>query len=502
VSWAVRLRARAPALPRLSGGDLVLVPLATLLTLDGRPSLAYVLGELAELRVAAVAVIGGVDPEAERVASRAQLPLVVLGGSVRPELLELHLQQWIVRRKLELQHEITSLHSEFTGVVLEGGFPSLLDRAVRVTGKPTLLHGTDWGVRLRRQPPNGGVSAEVVDAALAATVSEAERWAETLDSGHEPRLAHLPVPDLHVVRLVAGVRDRQGTGAYLSLLARPTEVGDRETGALLAAAGAASIELVREHASASARDEVEGDLLERLYRGQIQDEAALSARARRLGLALDQPHVCLVADATEPTALQALEALASERGALTRVLDGQAVTLGRLAPHELREWHATWTAAHGSMSVGYAGPATGLPELAQALADAGRALELGRRLLGPGQLVAFSDLGIYRLLLQGFGGATLEAFYQSALGQLHAYDRERGTELLQTLEAYFASRCSPEATARRLFLHRNSLVYRLRRIEEIAAIRLDDPETRLMLHLALRVGQVLPLALETRTDAG
>jgi len=65
---------------------------------------------------------------------------------------------------------------------------------------------------------------------------------------------------------------------------------------------------------------------------------------------------------------------------------------------------------------------------------------------------------------------------------------------VQTLEAYFASRCSPDATAKRLHLHRNSLIYRLRRIEEVVGLRLDDPETRLELHLPLRVGQVLPLA--------
>jgi hypothetical protein len=45
------------------------------------------------------------------------------------------------------------------------------------------------------------------------------------------------------------------------------------------------------------------------------------------------------------------------------------------------------------------------------------------------------------------------------------------------------------------------LLYRLRRIEEIGGVRLQNPETRLMLHLALRAGQVLSLASEAQFDA-
>jgi hypothetical protein len=42
-----------------------------------------------------------------------------------------------------------------------------------------------------------------------------------------------------------------------------------------------------------------------------------------------------------------------------------------------------------------------------------------------------------------------------------------------------------------LHLHRNTVLYRLRRIEEIGHLRLDDPEVRLNLHLCLRVREVL-----------
>ena len=100
-------------------------------------------------------------------------------------------------------------------------------------------------------------------------------------------------------------------------------------------------------------------------------------------------------------------------------------------------------------------------------------------MFGAGALVAFADLGIFTFLLRSHNPPALHEFHNATLGRVSAYDGTKGAELIQTLEAYFASRCSPDATAKRLHLHRNSLLYRLRRIEEIAGVRLDDPETRL-----------------------
>jgi purine catabolism regulator len=71
------------------------------------------------------------------------------------------------------------------------------------------------------------------------------------------------------------------------------------------------------------------------------------------------------------------------------------------------------------------------------------------------------------------------------------YDKRTGAGLMQTLEAFFRCHGSPTEMASVLHLHRNTVLYRLRRIEEIGRLRLDDPEVRLNLHLCLRVREVL-----------
>ena len=129
--------------------------------------------------------------------------------------------------------------------------------------------------------------------------------------------------------------------------------------------------------------------------------------------------------------------------------------------------------------------------LRTANAEAEQALALGLRVLGTGRVIYFGDLGLYRLLFNIQEKAELSAFHAAMLGKLVEYDENNGADLVNTLAAYFASRNSPTEAAERMHLHRNTFLYRLHRIREITGLDLDDPETRLALHLALRIGDTL-----------
>jgi DNA-binding PucR family transcriptional regulator len=76
----------------------------------------------------------------------------------------------------------------------------------------------------------------------------------------------------------------------------------------------------------------------------------------------------------------------------------------------------------------------------------------------------------------------LRSFCARVLGPL--YD-ERHADLRRTLEEYIRAHGSQSSVSRSLYLHRNTVRQRLRRIEELTGADLDDPEERLMLQLAL-----------------
>ncbi|MFD7499844.1 PucR family transcriptional regulator [Streptomyces sp. NPDC059850] len=74
-----------------------------------------------------------------------------------------------------------------------------------------------------------------------------------------------------------------------------------------------------------------------------------------------------------------------------------------------------------------------------------------------------------------------------AIADLEAYDRERGTDLLDSLARYLASGEDARLAARQLHIHPNTLRYRLRRAHEIAGLDLADPAAKFEIQLRLRL---------------
>ena len=76
---------------------------------------------------------------------------------------------------------------------------------------------------------------------------------------------------------------------------------------------------------------------------------------------------------------------------------------------------------------------------------------------------------------------------EALLLPLLAHDAEHNGDLVHTLRVYFALNGNASRAAEALFLHRNGLLYRLGRIEELLRVPLSDSEIRLALELALRM---------------
>jgi purine catabolism regulator len=142
-------------------------------------------------------------------------------------------------------------------------------------------------------------------------------------------------------------------------------------------------------------------------------------------------------------------------------------------------------------SVGLGRIAKNLQAIPQSYREAQQALEIGHRLFGENKLHSFAHLGIYRLLFHLDGHPELTAFYQETLGPLLNADTRGDGTLIETLESFFRCNGNLSETARTMHLHRNSLLYRLGRIEEILGRSLEDAELRLSLQVALKIRHLL-----------
>ncbi len=124
-----------------------------------------------------------------------------------------------------------------------------------------------------------------------------------------------------------------------------------------------------------------------------------------------------------------------------------------------------------------------------ALAQARAARLVAERVPGAGPAACFADLGVDGTL------ALLSAEARATLTRSPALDRlaegDADGALRATLLAWLDHGGEAAAAAAELTLHRATLYHRLKRIETLADVRLDDGDTRLALHLALRTGRLL-----------
>jgi purine catabolism regulator len=137
---------------------------------------------------------------------------------------------------------------------------------------------------------------------------------------------------------------------------------------------------------------------------------------------------------------------------------------------------------------GIGAPAQVLSDWRVSFRQAGQTLDLARR-LGERKPLYFPDLSVYRLLFQIEYNPELITFQEETIGALLAYDG--GEELIHTLEVYFEHNGNLTQTAEALFIHRNTLIYRMERIAEITGSDLNRPETRLAVQLALHIHRML-----------
>jgi len=129
-------------------------------------------------------------------------------------------------------------------------------------------------------------------------------------------------------------------------------------------------------------------------------------------------------------------------------------------------------------------------------AEVGRSLREARYALQVCRLegwphAGFEDLGTYRLLLSMAEPDALRAFADALLAPLDVYDREHNGELIGSLQAFLHHNARWETAAAQLFVHRHTLRYRMRKVEELTGRDLTSSFDRMEFWLALRARDLL-----------
>ncbi|HHY36755.1 MAG TPA: hypothetical protein GX518_03605, partial [Firmicutes bacterium] len=139
-------------------------------------------------------------------------------------------------------------------------------------------------------------------------------------------------------------------------------------------------------------------------------------------------------------------------------------------------------------------PQQGIRKAGLSFSQAWQAIALGRQIRGGGRVYCYHRLGVYRLLCSHPDPQELLALRDEILGPLADYDEKQRANLLETLAAYFAHNEDVNATAAALFVHPNTVRYRLERAAKLLGRDLNWLEDRFQLYLALKIAGLFPFA--------
>jgi DNA-binding PucR family transcriptional regulator len=157
----------------------------------------------------------------------------------------------------------------------------------------------------------------------------------------------------------------------------------------------------------------------------------------------------------------------------------------------LENWHRLVSLQIGPISAGRSATHAGQAGVNQGREEALRALTLGERLHGPGHLTAYGDVFALDYAERLVEDHAMGSVYEKVLSRLGVFDEAEGTDLVPTLEVFLASGCSGQRTASDMGIHRNTVLYRLKRMKELAGLDLTNRETRFVMQLALRAYRLM-----------
>ncbi len=146
------------------------------------------------------------------------------------------------------------------------------------------------------------------------------------------------------------------------------------------------------------------------------------------------------------------------------------------------------TEFYTKVSIGIGTVVDNLKDLARSYKEAQIALEVGKVFDTEKTIISYEDLGIGRLIYQ-LPTTLCEMFLQEVFkkGPLESLDRET----LLTIQAFFENNLNVSETSRKLFVHRNTLVYRLEKIRKLTGLDLREFEHAITFKVALMVKKYL-----------
>jgi len=413
----------------------------------------------------------------------------------------------IVNEQYSLVQRSLAVHEKLTKIVLEEkGLDAILSTLSALVGCSAVLfdfHGLVLceAAGLRKVP-----SGMIAD--LWRQISDRRASRQNFSVGLDGTASNV-----QVYPVVASHR----IGAFLAVVKDSGEFSDYDRTILHHVVTVTALELVKKKAIAETEKRLAGDFFDELIASDLYEEE-IARRLSFFGLDPESEHLIFLVDIDSPkvapagsgereeTAAQeirerlhwAVDEFLAKREALfiSASRSDSVVVLMQLAgvvtAEAVIELAEEMQAAIGQLlpeitvSIGLGRPHKSLVDLRQSYYEGLYAIRV-RKINGTtGIIASFDDLGSYGLLLGLQDTLSLEVFYDSVLGRLHEYDEQNSSDLVKSLACFLEANGHWGEAAESLYVHRHTLRYRMKRVEEITGRDLSSSQDRMEFWLALK----------------
>lgn len=412
--------------------------------------------------------------------------------------------QPLVRELLSRQEafllESDRLHRHLMDLALVGRDLSAVARGLgEVLSNPVLIEGRDAGMRACYPHPQA--IAELVDALPVADPEQLPIPAaleETLAVSDTPlQYAWVDVDGRPILQVTAPVIAGGEQFGRITLWEQTSPLTRLSYVALERTITIAAFEIVKQRAVVEVERRYRNVLLDQLLSTGAGAMEAIAQQERLRAWDLGRgPLGVAVIDSTG-SGMQLYEKINRQ---LThyfrqpRVLVGEkAGKLVVVAAAELLAEPASWLTElclafkEQNVRVGIGRAVDDPANLKQSYKQALHALEISKEHAMAQSVVRFDQLGVLRLLHLIHDHDEVAAFLAETVHPLLEYDQTHGTDLLETLRVYCSEQGNARRVAEKMYLHYNTVLYRLKRIEQITGISLTDPDYWLNMQVSLKL---------------
>jgi PucR family transcriptional regulator, purine catabolism regulatory protein len=453
----------------MRGGELLLTTGYSIR--DDLSALSRLVPALAERELAGLVIklglyVDAVPDDVAAVADRLGFPLIALPAQTMfDDVLSEVLGTILNRQAVELERS-SAIHARLTQVAVDGGsFTDLAEAVCELVGRPVAIRDAQGGV-------------------LAAT--------DGVPEGDDPGGPQVVRP----------IRAGDATHGEVVMWTEGVDPLPHELMTMEHAATVAAMAIAQERSVLSSEQRHRTLLLMQLVSRRPVDHAEIARWATAMGWDMDRARAVVLVELCdgagervrvagqpgEDRLVRAAQDAVSPRPIVWALRSGLALlveprpSLGRVA----RDLHAALrrTGAADGVMVAAGGVADDVDELGRSYEEAGATLALGRELTGRDFVLEHEELGVYRLLSR-LPLDELRRHRAEAIGPLLAYDRDHNGSLVHTLEVFLRCERNRVRAAEELFIHYNTLRYRLTQIDDLTGGLSGDSTARLNVELAL-----------------